>query len=119
MYVCHNMMEATEEDSSWNILLNVWFVLTYTDEGIQFRNISAWKNVIFWCSQQSHAIKLAFWCMYIHIYIYIYIYIYKLGFTPCKAEEPLQGMELQEKNSKRLKNTVNLLKKTLQIKGVC
>ena len=54
-----------------------------------------------------------------YVYTYIYIYIYKLGFTPCKAEEPLQGMELQEKNSKRLKNTVNLLKKTLQIKGVC
>ena len=22
---------------------------------------------------------------------------FKLGFTPCKAEKPLQGMELQEK----------------------
>ena len=22
---------------------------------------------------------------------------FKLGFTPCKAEQPLQGMELQEK----------------------
>ena len=23
----------------------------------------------------------------------------KLGFTPCKAEQPLQGMELQEKET--------------------
>ena len=23
----------------------------------------------------------------------------KLGFTPCKAEQPLQGMELQEKEA--------------------
>ena len=30
----------------------------------------------------------------------------KFRFTPCKAEQPLQGMELQEKKStKRLKNT--------------
>ena len=28
----------------------------------------------------------------------------KLGFTPCKAEQPLQGMELQEK--KRLPKTL-------------
>ena len=25
----------------------------------------------------------------------------KLGFTPCKAEQPLQGMELQEKKTKK------------------
>ena len=25
----------------------------------------------------------------------------KLGFTPCKAEKPLQGMELQEKKHKK------------------
>ena len=25
----------------------------------------------------------------------------KLGFTPCKAEQPLQGMELQEKESEK------------------
>ena len=24
--------------------------------------------------------------------------IFQLGFTPCKAEQPLQGMELQEKD---------------------
>ena len=28
---------------------------------------------------------------------YIYIYIYILGFTPSKAEQTLQSMELQEK----------------------
>ena len=25
------------------------------------------------------------------------VYFFKLGFTPCKTEQPLQGMELQEK----------------------
>ena len=25
----------------------------------------------------------------------------KLGFTPCKAEQPLQGMELQEKEAQK------------------
>ena len=36
------------------------------------------------------------------MYIYNYIYI-KLGFTSHKAEEPLQGMELQEKVAKMIK----------------
>ena len=44
--------------------------------------------------------------MYIYIYIYmynmyIYIYILKLVFTLCKAEQPLQGMELQEKETQK------------------
>ena len=30
----------------------------------------------------------------------IYIHIY-MGFTPCKAEQPLQGMELQEKEAQK------------------
>ena len=34
----------------------------------------------------------------------------KLGFTPCKVEQPLQGMELKgKKSAKRLKHTGNLL----------
>ena len=27
---------------------------------------------------------------------FLCIYFFKLGFTPCKAEHPLRGMELQE-----------------------
>ena len=30
---------------------------------------------------------------------------FQLGFTPCKAEEPLRGMELQEKKHKKNKTT--------------
>ena len=26
---------------------------------------------------------------------------FKLGFTPCKAEQPLQGIELQEKEAQK------------------
>ena len=29
-------------------------------------------------------------------------FFYILGFTPCKAEQPLQGMELQEKKHKKI-----------------
>ena len=44
----------------------------------------------------------------------------KMGFTPCKAEQPLRGMELQEKKAqKRLQNTGNLFRKNLQLKDVC
>ena len=36
------------------------------------------------------------------LFIYIYIYILKkLGFTPYMAEQPLQGMELQEKEGRK------------------
>ena len=30
-----------------------------------------------------------------------FFFFLKLGFTPCKAEQPLQGMELQEKKDFR------------------
>ena len=44
----------------------------------------------------------------------------KLGSTPCKAEQPLRGMELPEKkHKKRLQDTENLFKKKLQLKDVC
>ena len=36
------------------------------------------------------------------LFIYIYIYILKkLGFTPYMAEQPLQDMELQEKEGQK------------------
>ena len=42
---------------------------------------------------------------------------FKLGFTTCKAEQPLQSMELQEKKSTiRLKHTGSLFRKNLQLK---
>ena len=45
---------------------------------------------------------------------------FKLGFTPYKAEQPLQDMELQVKrNTKKLRHTGNLLRKNLRLKDVC
>ena len=44
----------------------------------------------------------------------------QLGFTPCKAEQPLRGMELQEKKAqKRLQDTENLFRKNLELKYCC
>ena len=80
--------------------------------------------------------------MYIYIYIFIYLSICILGFlflyielhavsrlnsiiTPCKGEQPLRGIELQEKEEQeqeiclKLKHTRNLFKENVQIKGVC
>ena len=43
-----------------------------------------------------------------------------MGFTPCKAEQPLQGVELQEKEAqKRLEYTGHLFRENLQLIGVC
>ena len=48
------------------------------------------------------------------------VFFFQLGFTPCKAEQPLQGMELQEKEAqKRLQRTGNLFRKNLHLKDVC
>ena len=50
---------------------------------------------------------------------YLFFKKKKLGFTPCKAEQPLRGMELQEKkHKKRLQYTENLFRKNLQLKDV-
>ena len=47
-------------------------------------------------------------------------YFFKLAFTPCKADQPLRGKELQEKEAqKQLKHTKNLFKKNLELKDVC
>ena len=36
--------------------------------------------------------------MYLNFFLF---FIFKLGFTPCKAEQPLQGKELQEKGAQK------------------
>ena len=48
-----------------------------------------------------------------------HIFFKKLGFTPCKAEQLLQGMELQKRSTKRLKHTENPFRKNLQLVDVC
>ena len=40
--------------------------------------------------------------------------------TPCKAEQPLRGMELQGKKAQKwFQDTENLFRKNLQLKDVC
>ena len=39
--------------------------------------------------------------LFLNIYHFPYWIFLKLRFTPCKAEEPLQGMELQEKETQK------------------
>ena len=36
----------------------------------------------------------------------ISVFFLKLGFIPCKAEQPLQGMELQEKETQNDRKSV-------------
>ena len=50
-------------------------------------------------------------------YIYIYILI---GFTPCKAEQPLRGMKLQRKEAQKDYSKQEVSSKNLQLKkDVC
>ena len=41
--------------------------------------------------------------MRIYFLLDFVLYFFYLGFTPRKAEQPLQGMELQEKKHKKVK----------------
>ena len=34
-------------------------------------------------------------------YLHFYNFFFSLGFTPCKAAQPLRGMELQEKEAQK------------------
>ena len=54
-------------------------------------------------------------------FVKFFLFFFKLGFTPCKDEQPLGGMELQEKKKaqKRLQDRENLFRKNLQLKDVC
>ena len=33
--------------------------------------------------------------------MFFFLFFFQLGFTPCKAEQPLQGMELREKETQK------------------
>ena len=55
-------------------------------------------------------------CVPIYYYMYLFIltlHFFKLGFTP------LQGMQLQQKETKRLRHTGNLFRKSLQLEDIC
>ena len=42
-----------------------------------------------------------------------FIYFFQLGFTPCKAEQSLQGMQLQKEKQKKMESIQeNCLEKT-------
>ena len=52
--------------------------------------------------------------------LFPFFFFFLLQFTPCKAEQPLRGMELQEKKAQKiLQATENLFKRNLQLKDVC
>ena len=44
--------------------------------------------------------------------------IFLLGFTPCKTEQPLQGMKLKEKNCTKINAYRKSIKNEPQIKSV-
>ena len=41
----------------------------------------------------------------LNIFSLIFFFFFKLLFTPCKAEQPLQGMDLQEKETQKDQGT--------------
>ena len=56
-----------------------------------------------WCilhvQDAIYLFSIVFWKLfYVQVSGWHFLFIFfKLGFTPCKAEQPLQGMELHEK----------------------
>ena len=37
----------------------------------------------------------------LRVKFYLYLILFKMGFTPCRAEQPLRDMELQEKEAQK------------------
>ena len=61
-----------------------------------------WHVTKLFCLQSLLYIYIYIYILYVYIYIFIYTNMFfKLGFTPCKSEEPLQGVELQKKKKHR------------------
>ena len=48
----------------------------------------------------KHTLKIL-QCMSHRNQPFFILFFFNLGFTPCKAEQPLQGMELQEKGAQK------------------
>ena len=40
--------------------------------------------------------------IWVVVFLFFCFFFFKLGFTPCKAEQPLWGMELQEKEAQKV-----------------
>ena len=58
--------------------------------------------------------------LYFSLPVLASFFFLNFGFTPCKAEQPLRGIELQDKEAqKRLQHKGNLFRKNLQLKDVC
>ena len=56
--------------------------------------------------------------------VFVAFFSKKLEFTPCKAEQPLQGMwrstiKERKRSTKRLTHNENLFRKNLQSEDVC
>ena len=61
------------------------------------------QKTLFYTFQSVFAgsqLKYSYICIYANLPVNV-IFFFKLGFTPCKAEQPLRGMELQEKKNKK------------------
>ena len=56
---------------------------------------------LFFCSFLEFIRVNFFLVCYSSTWLVFFFVFFLLGFTPCKVEQPLQGMELQEKNHKK------------------
>ena len=78
------------------------FLTPLTPEAEKKQNkVNIIPNPIFQEITQCHPTKTLCKNIYIHLYQmkkhHLFLFFFKLGFTPCKAEQPLKGMELKEK----------------------
>ena len=55
----------------------------------------------FWCDTQLKYKTLVSLGYLLLGHPFFFHFLKKLGFTPCKAEQPLQGMEIQEKEAQK------------------
>ena len=98
-----------------NRSLILWFLIYFINQQVWSYQVGSLKL--------HYTTNSTFNSLIYYIYIYIlYIFIDHQvwleevvslhGFTPCKAEQPLQGMDLQEKEEKDEKHTGKFLART-------
>ena len=66
-----------------------------------FSKLDGVSQIVFSSKTRSKKIGINFSCEKLLFCEILFCLFFKLGFTPCKAEQPLRGMELQEKEAQK------------------
>ena len=68
---------------------------------VLFKDMKLFHYEYFFKHIAQHLTVIFFFFYYYYFFNFFNFFIFKLGFTPCKAEQPQQSMGLQEKETQK------------------